>query len=147
MYSNTITNRPDRKTFLQPLCNCWVPLWREKKSLELTLTNLLPQTWLSIQLKNRLLKREINLNSLHTIETNQIKHSPLQSIYIFRFQRNMNVLWIWFYNEWIFNICLKCKFLSLLASAATQINIRNARKHFERLEKVSSNGQHSLKGR
>ena len=32
------------------------------------------------------------------------------------------------------------------ASAATQINIRNARKHFERLEKVSSNG-HSLKGR
>ena len=36
---------------------------------------------------------------------------------------------------------------SITASAATQINIRNARKHFERLEKVSSNGQHSLKGR
>jgi len=45
-----------------------------------------------------------------------------------------------------------CKFkenilFSSIASAATQINIRNARKHFERLEKVSSNGQHSLKGR
>lgn len=45
-----------------------------------------------------------------------------------------------------------CKFkenilFSPIASAATQINIRNARKHFERLEKVSSNGQHSLKGR
>jgi len=36
---------------------------------------------------------------------------------------------------------------STIPSAATQINIRNARKHFEKLEKVSSNGQHSLKGR
>lgn len=36
---------------------------------------------------------------------------------------------------------------SSIPSAATQINIRNARKHFEKLEKVSNNGQHALKGR
>ncbi|EDO37935.1 predicted protein [Nematostella vectensis] len=34
-----------------------------------------------------------------------------------------------------------------IPSAATQINIRNARKHFEKLEKVPSEGSHSLRGR
>ena len=49
-------------------------------------------------------------------------------------------------NVAVYNAKIKQNALFSTASAATQINIRNARKHFERLEKVSSNG-HSLKGR
>lgn len=56
-------------------------------------------------------------------------------------------LLLWYWSKWTGVVLVRLKWLEfithfcVLASAATLINIRNARKHFEKLENLQSSGQ------